>query len=116
MFKTALVAYVLVSASMLITSILTARRAERETGQPHYLLTRMTVLVEQRVEAENATDAALDALFEEAGEPATMTVERPLFVLGLMDATGPFIVGGGVLLGIAKVVARRRRRRAVRGR
>ncbi len=114
MFKTALSANLLISACMLITSIMTGRRAERETGQAHYLLTRTSVLVAERVEADNATDAALDALFEEAGEPATMTVERPMFVLGLLDATGPAILVGGLLLGIAKARnTRRHRKKAV---
>lgn len=111
MFKSALIVYLVVSTSMLITTIITARRVERETGQAHWLLTRTAVLVEERINAVNATDAALDALFEDAGEPATMTVERPMFVLGLLDATGPAILGGGVLLGFVHIVVRRRRNR-----
>lgn len=104
--------HAVVSIALLATTVVTARRAERMTGEPRWLVTRTHVLVEEPVEADNPTDAALDALFEEAGEPATMLVRRPLFILGLLDATVPVMIGGAVVLLAAGRLARRRRRRS----
>ncbi|MFQ5411584.1 MAG: hypothetical protein ACE5EC_04780 [Phycisphaerae bacterium] len=101
--------YGVVAVGMMVTSLLTGRRASAVAGSPHYLFTRTQVFVEERVAAEDATQSALDALFEEAGEPAMRTVARPMLVLGLLDATGPIVLVGGVGLGIATLVGRRRR-------
>ena len=111
--RNAWVVYALAAGSMLTVSLVTGRRATRLTGEPHYLITRTQVLVERRVEPAGETDAALDALFEEAGEPPTILVSTPMFVLGLADATGPAILLGGVVMTAVTLVARRRRRRAV---
>ncbi len=93
---------------MLTASIVTGRRATAIAGAPHYLLTRTTVFVEKEVEPESDTEAALDALFEEAGETPTRTVETPAFVRGLLDATLPVTAIGLILQGSATLLARRR--------
>lgn len=113
--KRLFLAYALISVSMIGTSLVTGRRATLLTGEPHYLLTRSTVLVEREVEPENEIDAELDALYEEAGETPTMTVEEPMFVLGFIDATGPAVVGGGFVLAIIAAVRRLRRPKAAIG-
>ncbi|HKQ49289.1 MAG TPA: hypothetical protein VJZ71_14555 [Phycisphaerae bacterium] len=97
--------------AMIATSLVTGRRATVLTGEPHYLLTRTSILVERHVAPKNATDAALDAVFEEAGESTDMTVEEPMFVLGLADATGPVVLGGGLVVLVLGWRQRRRRRR-----
>lgn len=107
--KTAWTCYVVIVVALITTSIVTGRRATRLAGSPHYLFTRTQVFVEQEVEPENQTDAALDALFEEAGESTTMTVARPAFVLGFLDATAPVTVLGAAVLAILTVMGRRRR-------
>ncbi|MFQ5430175.1 MAG: hypothetical protein ACE5E1_07690 [Phycisphaerae bacterium] len=111
--RNAWIIYALAAVAMLAVSFLTGRRATRLTGEPHYLATRTQVLVERRVEPTGETDAALDALFEEAGEPPTIMAPRPMFVLGLADATGPAILLGGIVMAAITMVVRRRRRRAV---
>jgi hypothetical protein len=108
--KAILSLYVGLSLAMTATSLVTGRRATMSTGEPHYLLTRTSVLVERHVEPKNATDAALDAVFEEAGESTDMTVEEPMFVLGLLDATGPVVAGGGMIVLLLWWRDRRRRR------
>ena len=110
MFKTAMYCYVLVALAMITTSLVTGRRATVSTGEPHYLLTRTSVLVERHVASKNATDAAVDAVFAEAGESTDMTVEEPMFVLGLLDATGPVVAGGGIVVLLLSWRQRRRRR------
>ena len=110
MFKAVAYSYVIIALVMIATSLVTGRRATISTGEPHYMLTRTTVLVERPVEPKNATDAAVDALFEEAGESTEMTVEEPRFVLGLLDATAPVVVGGGMIVLLLWWRDRRRRR------
>lgn len=110
MFRKVLVVYVAACATLIAVSLATGYRATRIAGTPHYLLTRTHVQVRRAVPPQNPTDAAFDALFEEAGEPVEMMVERPAFVLGLLDATGPLTAAGGLALLIAW--ARRRRRRS----
>ena len=113
--KHLVVLYALICTTMIATSLVTGRRATVKTGNPHYLLTRTTVLMEKKVEPENEIDAELDALFEEAGETSLMTVEEPMFVLGFLDATGPVVAGGAVVLGMVAVVRRLRRPRSALG-
>lgn len=96
--KAALYGYLIVSLAMVATSLVTGRRATILTGEPHYLLTRASVMVEREVEPRNVTDAALNAIFKDAGESTMMTVEEPVFVLGLLDATGPIVAGSGIVL------------------
>ena len=96
--KTIVSLYLVLSIAMIATSLVTGRRATALTGEPHYLLTRTSILVERQVEPKNATDAAVDALFQEAGESTALNVEEPMFVLGFLDATGPFVAGGGLVV------------------
>ena len=110
MFRFALFAYMFVSVAMLVTSIVTGRHVSRLTGDEHYMLTRTSVFMEEKIPPKNSTDAALDAAFEEhEGSPSTLLVERPAFVLGLLDATGPFVVFGGLLMFIGWLYRRRAR-------
>lgn len=113
--RRALVAYSICCVMLVATSYLTGRNATLKTGEPYYLLTRTTVLVEKPVEADNETDAEFDRLFEEAGEQPTLTVEEPMFVLGFLDVTGPFIIGGGAILAGWSLWRRLRRPRALLG-
>ena len=107
--KIAWTCYILIVVALITTSIITGRRATRLAGTPHYLLTRTHVFVETAAAPTDKTDAELDALFQEAGESATMTVARPVFVLGLLDATAPVAILGGAALAIATLISRRRR-------
>ncbi len=111
MLRTVVYAYAAVSLGLIAVSIATGRRATILTGHSHYLLTRTHVFVERPVAATSPTDEAFDALFAEAGESTAMTVEEPLFVLGLLDATGPAVLAGG-LFTLAVWRASRRRLRA----
>jgi hypothetical protein len=90
-----------VAIAMIATSLITGRRATAMSGRPHYMLTRISVLVMEEVPAENAGDAAFDAAMREAGESPAIPVEKPCFVLGFADATGPFILAGGSILLLA---------------
>jgi len=110
--KIAWTSYVLIVVALITTSITTGRRATRMAGSPHYLFTRTQVFIQQQVAPEDQTDAALDALFEEAGESTTMTVAQPAFVLGLVDAVAPVTVIGAATLAVFTVLGRRRRRAA----
>jgi hypothetical protein len=83
--RVAVIAYALVAVAMIATSLYTGRRATTICGRPHYMLTTTHILVDEDVPPENAGDAAFP-------------VERPLFVLGFADATGPFVLGGGAIL------------------
>ena len=107
--KIAWTCYILIVVALITTSIITGRRATRLAGTPHYLLTRTHVFVETAVAPTDKTDAELDALFEEAGEATTLTVARPIFVLGLLDATAPVAILGALALTIATLIDRRRR-------
>lgn len=98
MLRFAVIAYALLSALLITTTLVTGRRATLLTGHPHYLFTRTVVLVQRDMPTDSETDAELDALFAEAGEETRMTVEEPMFVLGLLDATGPAVLAGGLLI------------------
>ncbi len=102
-------AYAFCSSLLIGTSVYTGRMAHLISGEPHYLFTEFSIAVEREVPPANPTDAALDALFEEAGEPVRMIVDEPRFVLGLLDATGPMLLVGLVVAGIATRRARRPR-------
>ena len=106
--KTILLLYILLSLAMIATSLITGRRASVLTGEPHYLLTRTSIFVERKVPPGNATDAAINAAFEEAGVSTDLHVKEPIFVLGLLDATAPAVAGGGL---IVLLLWRRDRRR-----
>ena len=106
--KIAWIVYAVAALCMMTTSIVTGRRATRISGRPHFLLTRTKVAVDRRVAPTDETDAEFDALFEEAGEAPTLLVDQPLFVLGLLDATAPFVFGAGGLLIALTLIARRR--------
>ena len=108
--KIAWIVYAVAALCMMTTSIVTGRRATKISGRPHYLLTRTKVAVDRRVAPTDATDAEFDALFEDAGEAPTLVVDQPIFVLGLLDATAPFVFGGGGLLIAITLIARRRRK------
>ena len=95
---------------MIGTSAYTGHRATTLSGDEHYMLTATRILVPEKVAATNETDAAFDAAFGEVGESTKMSVVKPIFVLGFLDATLPTIVLGGVLLGIVSWVSRRRMR------
>ncbi|MEK6642711.1 MAG: hypothetical protein AABZ08_02290 [Planctomycetota bacterium] len=90
--------YFLVAITMIATSFYTGRRATTISGRPHYMFTTTRVLVDEDVPPENAGDAAFDAALREEGESTKIPVERPIFVLGFIDATGPFVLGGGAIL------------------
>ena len=101
--------YLIASALLIGASLATGYRVSTKYGEPHYLLTRTSILVERPVEPDNPTDAELDALFaEDSGQPATQFVEEPVFVIGLLDAVLPIVGAGGVVLIIVWVLARRR--------
>jgi hypothetical protein len=104
--------YVAVSLALITTSFVTGRRASAIAGEPQYLFTATRIPVQRTVPAKNPTDAAFDALFEEAGEPVKMTVFEPVFVLGFLDVTGPVVLGGLLAMLIAARIARRSRKTA----
>ncbi len=108
--KAAISIYLLLCLALITTSLITGRRATEISGDPHYLFTQTSVLVERKVEPDNATDSALNALFEEAGESTALHVEEPIFVLGLLDATAPTMVVGGLIVFLLCWRDRRRRR------
>ncbi len=109
MLRFAWIVYFIIVAAMTTVSIVTGRRATAIASSPHYLLTRTTVFVEERTPPASDTEAALDALFEQAGEVPTRMVEKPAFVLGLLDATCPAAALGLLALAGATFLARRRR-------
>ena len=90
--------YALVAVAMIATSLYTGRRATTISGRPHYMLTTTHILVDEEVPPENAGDAAFDAALREEGESTKIPVERSVLVLGFVDATGPFVLGGGAVL------------------
>jgi hypothetical protein len=105
--------YFFACAALVVASLATGYRVSTEYGEPHYLLTRTSILVERPVEPDNPTDAELDAMFaDDSGGPATQFVEEPVFVIGLLDVTFPIVVAGGVAMLIAAAISRRRRGRA----
>lgn len=104
-------AYGLACAAIVATSAITGHRASRIAGEPLYLFTVTRIPVERRVPPQNATDAAFDALFEEAGEPVKLTVEEPVFVLGMLDAAAPAVLGGLLVVSAATWLIRRRKQR-----
>ena len=109
MFRVGFLVYVALCVVMMVTSLVTGRRATVASGHPHYLYTRTVVLVEREDPSDSETDAELDSLFAEAGEDTRMTVAKPMFVLGLLDATLPVMLAGGLLMGGWAVVRRLRR-------
>jgi hypothetical protein len=121
-FRFVLYLYSLIAISLLVTSVITTSRAKRLTGEDYYLFTRTHVFVDRYVPPRNATDAALDEAQAddndehdsgiEIDRPGVMSVDQPLFVLGYLDVTGPFIFFGGLVLlmaGVARKALRKRR-------
>lgn len=102
-------AYLVISLILLATSLYTGHRAGLRTGEPYHLFTSTHIFVSQNIAPENETEAELDAAFAEAGDDSRISVKEPMFVLGLVDATGPFIVGGALLITIRAAVMRLRR-------
>src|SRR5437016_23327 len=100
---------------MIATSLITGYRATALSGKPHYMLTRTTVWVEEAVPADNPADAAYDAALKGSDQTPTLTtIDKPCFVLGFADATGPVVLLGGLVVLIAAIWKRQRaRRRAV---
>jgi len=117
MFRKLLITYALVSIALVATSAVTTTRAKRISGDDHYLFTKTSILVNEPAPPANETDAALDAAFAEdddedaAADAGKLLVDRPIFVLGFLDVTGPFIVLGGAALATGALVRRRRRAR-----
>jgi hypothetical protein len=105
-------AYVALCLALIATSAYTGHRATKLSGDEHYMLTTTSIFVPEDLEATNETDAAFDAAFGEADESTAMTVAKPMFVLGFLDATAPAIVLGGALLGMVSWLSRRRSRAA----
>ncbi len=118
MFRKLLFAYAVIAVALLVTSAVTTTRAKRISGDDHYLFTKTSILVNEPAPPANETDAALDAAFAEdddeeaAADAGRMLVSRPFFVLGFLDATGPFIVLVGAILTVAAFIRRRRRGRS----
>ncbi len=113
MLKVAWIAYGIIALAMIATTIVTGRRATALSGEPHYFATVTTIFVEEKVKPKDATDAAFDTAFEDEDEATELRVPKDVFVLGLLDATAPTIIGGACLLaGISFVVKRLRRRPA----
>ncbi|MBI5763147.1 MAG: hypothetical protein HZA51_06450 [Planctomycetes bacterium] len=110
--RVATILYGFVAIAMIATSLYTGHRATVISGRQHYMLTATQISVDEEVPASSAGDAAFDSALREGGESPTMPVDKPLFVLGFADATGPFILAGGGILAILWGVKVRRRRRA----
>ena len=102
--------YALVSLAMIATSLYTGHRATALSGKPHYMLTRTTVSVMEEVPPDNPGDAAFDQAQREAGDSTAIPVEKPCFVLGFADRTGPVILAGGLSVLVATWWSRRRKR------
>lgn len=115
MSRRAWVIFAVIIDAVWMVSLATGYRASQIAGSPHYLLTRTSVPVLSEVPAENETDAALDKVFEEAGEDTRMTVDEPVFVLGILDAALPITLVGCGLMAALHVIARRRHRRSGTG-
>ncbi len=98
MLRIAACSYILISVAMIATSFITGHRAKAITGKDHYLLTATRLLVDVEVAPDNPADAAFDAAQREAGETTLIPEWKPIFVLGFADATGPVVVGGGLVL------------------
>jgi hypothetical protein len=110
MFRILVRVYAAVSIAMIATSLITGHRATALSGKPHYLLTRTTVPVEEYVPPDNPSDAAFEAAQRDAGEsPALGSVDKPCFVLGLADATGPVVLIGAFIVLIGAWWSRRKR-------
>lgn len=118
MFRRLFLAYAVIAVALMITSAVTTTRAKRISGDDHYLFTKTSILVNEPAPPANETDAALDAAFAEdddeeaAADAGKLLVDRPMFVLGFLDVTGPFIVLGGVVLSVLAFIRRRRRARS----
>jgi hypothetical protein len=113
--------YALLAIALVATSYYTTRRAKSVSGEDHYWFTQSHILLERYVPPRNATDAAIDVANEndegeepEAGagpprRPGFMTVDEPLFVLGFLDVTCPFIVTGGISLFAVAIIRNKRK-------
>lgn len=114
MFRKLLFTYALVSVALIAVSAVTTTRAKQISGDDHYLFTKTSILVNEPAPPANETDAALDAAFAEdddedaAADAGKLLVDRPTFVLGFLDVTGPFMVLGGAALAAGALVRRRR--------
>jgi hypothetical protein len=116
MFRYVAWTYAALSLAMIATSLYTGHRATVLSGKPHYMLTRTTIWVEEVIAADNDSDAAYDAATRETDQPPTpTTVDKPCFVLGFADATGPVVLMGGSILLVIALWRRWRRPRPVVG-
>lgn len=110
MLRIAFYIYLGISLTMIAVSTYTGRRASALSGNPHYLLTNTTVSVYEDVPADNPADAAFDAAMREAGVSTALPVDKPCFVLGFADRTGPTVIAGGFALLVARWWRQRRRK------
>jgi hypothetical protein len=97
-WRLAVLGYVTLCLGLTLCTVVTSARAYGLTGDTYWLFTRTHVLVDRPVQPSHATDSAMDALFEAAGDPLVEQVHESLFVLGMLDVTLPVAVIGGLLL------------------
>jgi hypothetical protein len=84
------------AVATLTVSLASGYRASRAARAPQYLFSKTQVLVEEPYVPANAVEAALEATLREAEDgPSTVTVKRPMLVLGLLDGAVPILVASG---------------------
>jgi len=85
-----------VSVAMLSATALTSWRAHRETGNTVFLLSQWRMVAMRVTPAEDAEAAEFDAAMKDAGESKKQPVMVVMPVVGLLDATLPVILAGGL--------------------
>ncbi len=94
---------------MLAATVLTCRRAERETGNRLFLYSQRDVIAFRPPPVDSKESADWDEAMRDVGEPVDQGVRVYMPIVGLLDATLPVIWLGGAWLGVIAIRQLRRK-------